>query len=527
MIRRDPAFAACGGTLERYANHLLEACAYAIAKEKERSCAIGIADRYGGLGIGKNGGSGRAVLVNDYYVKGVGRTPLIGALTDEAHASGGAYLEECVRETIFSELAGSEFPGGAVPTLAIIDTGLVQVWQRKSGPYPERRCLLVRPGFLRPAHFERASGHLSADPRDGYSDAQRVRCAYQTAIELWGRAGLLAAYKKLWLTWAEQLAYAYVHRLPHGGDTTSNIAMDGRLLDFGGMTAIPSWARISLAWNIWRIPDVGDSPLNILQAIRTHSELLGKYVDADLANHHIIEEVSRVTLRRYQNVLVREILRLVGLSREQADLLLHKVPGAASVAGRVVSHYRRDHFTLFEGTPIPHIPWDIDQFWSSAPPYHWRALREMLQENQKLLCKSGEGDLKMFAGRVKLRGRDRPKLYRHEFKRELSHHLENEMEGDLLNQHNLGRLISTTVCENRRDSSIEPDNAVPVGFAQNETESYALFRSTDTDKLFAKRESWRDSEATAAPNKAKSVVAISELAEKGFILSDASLALMA
>ena len=40
-----------------------------------------IADRYGGAGIGHNGGSGRNAVVGDLQIKGVGRTPLVSPET--------------------------------------------------------------------------------------------------------------------------------------------------------------------------------------------------------------------------------------------------------------------------------------------------------------------------------------------------------------------------------------------------------------------------------------------------------------
>lgn len=304
VMRDDPAFATCGGTLAAYRTHLLRACGYAISATEgaQGDVTIGIADRYGGPGIGYNGGSGRAVVVNGYHVKGVGRTPLVSVLTDKAHASGGAYLEECVREVIFSELAASEFPGGAVPVLAIIDTGMVQVWDLEAGSHPELRCLLVRPVFLRPAHFERAQAYISHDPTDGYADTQRVMYAFRMLAEQWGQDSLPTVYEHLWLTWAEQLAYAFIHRLPHGGDSTSNIALNGRLLDFGGMTAVPSFARISLTWGA---ATTGDELFTLMQAVTSHAKLLGRYVNAGLASKEAVDRMVSITVQRYQHVLFR------------------------------------------------------------------------------------------------------------------------------------------------------------------------------------------------------------------------------
>jgi len=524
VMRQDPAFIACGGTLATYSDYLLQACAYVIATEDTGdSLAIGVADRYGGRGIGHNGGSGRAVVVNGYHVKGVGRTPLIGTITDEAHASGGAYLEECVRETIFAELAAAEFPGGTIPTLAIIDTGLVQVWQEDHGPRPERRCLLIRPSFVRPAHFERAPSYISIDPRDGYVDSQRVRHAFQTATELWGHDSLPAIYEKFWLTWSEQLAYAFAHRLPHGGDSTSNIALDGQLLDFGAMTAIPSWARISLKWSG---PPAGESLYYLVQAVRSHAIFLGRYVDATLATPEAIGCALNAVVQRYQAALLREMLRLAGLTRPQAESLLQAEPAVSRLLGRLMTHYRREQFTLFEGTPSPRIPWDIERLWSSEPPTHWLLLRDFLMEKRDLLSECGRVDHELWAERVKLRSRSRPALYRARIKRELYLTLELHMAGVALNQNSLDRLIAETVCQNRRDSHIEPNDAIPIGFARGATASYALFRSLDTDACFAMQEWQSELGEPLNPGEKMRKFSVSELVEDKVVFDDASLALI-
>ena len=145
---------------------------------------VGYADRYGGSGIGLNGGSGRAAVVNGYLVKGVGRTPLVSSLTDESHASGGAYLEESIRETIFAEIVRAEFPCSAIPVLAIIDTGLIQIFEESAGPKMERRTLLIRPSFIRPAHFERATAYFSGNPKEGQQDTLRVSQFFTQVVPL-------------------------------------------------------------------------------------------------------------------------------------------------------------------------------------------------------------------------------------------------------------------------------------------------------------------------------------------------------
>lgn len=477
-----------GDRAEQRKEHLLRACAYSITEDGGTEAVTGIADRYGGRGIASNGGSGRAAFLNGYYVKGVGRTPLIGLETQANHTTGGACLEECVRETIFSELANAEFPHGSVPTLGIIDIGVREVWQQSRLRRTERRCLLIRPCFLRPAHFERAAGFIGPDEKAGYLDRLRVEHMLRTATDLLGRDMFLAAYKRFWLAWAEQLAYAFIHRLPHGGDITSNIAFDGALVDFGAMTSVPTWARISLVLG----PPVGGSMACLIDAIRAHAAVLGRYIDPAEATPKRVAEVAGLAAQRYQFVVWREMLRVAGLTRHQAELLLASDKGAelSSALGKIWSHFRRDHFAIFDRTPEPRIPWDVDQLWSENPPKYLRSLREFLMKYFRVFGGESSADrvLRGLAGRSAMRALTRPELFHEQAKRAVSKSLETDLVGSALNQQNLDRLISVTICRNRRDSKVEPEGAIPIGFARNGRWALALFCCLDTGLKFAVRE---------------------------------------
>ena len=469
--------------------HFLRTCGYGIAEVGCAEEATGIADRYGGRGIGANGGSGRGAFVNGYHVKGIGRTPLVGRETEAGHASGGAYLEECVRETILSELVQAEFPHGAVPTLALIDTGVRQVWKQFRPAKIERRCLLVRPCFLRPAHFERAAGFLAEDVKDGHRDRLRVEHMFDTAREVFGRDTFLSIYDRFWLTWAEQLAYAFVHRLPHGGDNTSNVAFDARLLDFGATVSVPTWACVSLALGI---PPLGRSLEAMVHAIRMHALSLGRYIDPAEATLERITGIATIAAERYRLVVQREMLRVAGLTRHQAELLLASDRRAdlVSILGRVLNHFRREQFAIFDGTPDPRIPWDFGRLWSQSPPVYLRRLREFLLNSIEVFGDTRQVDrlVRGFGGRCVMRTWTRSELYRERIKKRLFGLLETDMAGDALNQNSLDEVISATVCRNRRDSKVEPDGAIPIGFARNCYVGYALFRCLDTTREFAVRE---------------------------------------
>ena len=486
VMWRQRGFLESTGSVEARRESILRSCGYAIAEFDGADGRMGIVDRYGGSGIGANGGSGRAAFFNGYYIKGIGRTPLIGRETEAGHASGGAYLEECVRETIFAELVEAEFPHGSVPTVAIIDTGMQQVWEQFHPSKIERKCLLVRPRFLRPAHFERAAAFLGHDEKEGYQDRRRVEHMMRTARELFGLEGFLAMYREFWLAWAEQLAYAFVHRLPHGGDTTSNIAFDGRLLDFGAMASVPTWARVSLELGS---PPVGGSMACLIDAIRLHAVELGRHIESAEATPEGIAKIARLAAHRYQFVVRREILRVAGLSCRQAELLLASKNGAelGSILGRVWTHFRREHFAIFDGTPEPRIPWDVNQLWSDRPPEYLRRLREFLTKHVDLFRGDERKDsaLRTIVGRCSMRTRTRPELYRERIKRTLFRMLETELAGNAANQNSLDELISAIVCCNRRDSKAEPEGAIPIGFARNADVGFALFRCLYTARDFA------------------------------------------
>lgn len=518
VMRMDPGFAECGGTLDDYRAHLLRSCAYVVTDQPSgnEEAAIGVADRYGGTGIGRNGGSGRAVVINGYHVKGVGRTPLVSVLADESHASGGAYLEECVRETIFSELVAAEYPGGSVPTLAIIDTGLVQWWDADAGPLPERRCLLVRPAFVRPAHFERAAGFIATDPADGYADARRVDHAFRVAKTLWGRDALNAAYQKLWSAWAEQLAYGFVHRLPHGGDSTSNIAMDGSLLDFGATTATPSWARISLTWGS---PPTGDGMFYLVNAIKGHAFMLGREVDPAYLSPEGIRKTIAATAQAYQRVMLREMLRVAGLMRPLAERMLQEEPGVVRILGRLLTHYRREQFAIFDGTPSPRVPWDQALLWSDDPPPHWRPLRDCLLAWVERFGIVGRVQV---AGCSVFRGQDRPALYHESIKKELYEHLEHRLKGHALCQESLDHLINGVVCRHRRDGIHEPVGAIPVGFARCSTAGYALFQDLENSRWFAIPE-WRAETSALGIPFGETRVPLREVTEDTIVFDDAAI----
>ena len=239
------------------------------------------ADRYGSPGAAAHGGSGRCGLIGCFQVKGVGPTPLVGASADWLHAHGCLWIEEAIREAIQSEVATAEFPGGAVPTLAVIDLGQRYVFA--DGTLGETRALLVRPAALRPAHLERAvvPNAAKTPALDDRADQRRVRDATRQVLArdepAAADAAMPAFLSTLLRQLARQMAYGQVNRLFNGGFFSSNATLAGELIDFGSFRSLPLWAKVTASNGA---PAFGDERLALREIARSLLFTLDKHAPA-------------------------------------------------------------------------------------------------------------------------------------------------------------------------------------------------------------------------------------------------------
>lgn len=473
------------GDLEAYERQLLASCAFLVAQPEEiaagAAVVTGYADRYGGSGIGSNGGSGRATVVNGYLVKGVGRTRLVSALTDQSHASGGAYLAESVRETIYGEIVRAEFPHSAVPVLAIIDTGLVQVWDHAFGPAVERRTLVVRPCFVRPAHFLRATGFISEDPKEGQRDRLRVQAMFTHARSTLGEQGFANAYENLWRTWARQLAYAFIHRLPHGSNTMSNICFDGKLLDFGATSAVPSWANTATMMARHSFA----SQTGLLRGlISSTGYYFGRYFNARYASEAEQAKLSAITDEEYRRTLMVEGLRLCGLPRSVAEraVLGPQRQRILSSLYTVIKYFQGELVDMVEATPSPRLAWDLTKLWQADPPQHLSALQAVLLS---LVSPDAAKDAEL---RCALLSATRDGHFREEAKDTIHAALDRSSRREEPDRAQIEQFICRQVAMARRDHRLEVDGAVTIGFAIGNATSYVLLREHAGDRTFAVRE---------------------------------------
>jgi hypothetical protein len=232
--------------------------------------------------------------------------------------------------------------------------------------------------------------------------------------------------------------------------------------------------------------------------------------------------------QRYQDTILCEVLRVAGLTREQAKQLVSSCDQKElmTVVARLMTHYRREHLAVFNGMPmpVPHFKWDVDQIWSETPPAHLLALRAFLVEKIDMSNRGGvSGEvIQAWSARCAVRSRSREALYRDRVKRDLYRILESDLKGEALKQESLDCVISEWVCRNRRDSSIDPLDALPIGFARHATASYALFQEQGSGRRFAVTEGGLDCRESADLDGLKKL-AIESIADDGIVFSDPSI----
>lgn len=89
----------------------------------EADTKLFLAERYGGFGIGYNGGGARCGSLGPFQVKGCGKNLLAGADQDVHHSYGGFKALYAAHEAIYGSILEGILPLGAVRILGIILTG--------------------------------------------------------------------------------------------------------------------------------------------------------------------------------------------------------------------------------------------------------------------------------------------------------------------------------------------------------------------------------------------------------------------
>lgn len=287
-------------------------------------------DRYGGEGVGYNGGSGRCGDDKLVQIKGIGQTPLLGTATDKLHSYGGATLGEAIREAIWGEIFNALTPHGATRVLGILGTNTFTYSSLRpvNGRNVDgKRALILRQLSVRPAHFMRAVYFDNADPwlSGPGMDAQRTKAAIATfhlalrdqlgwsaetadddPISLINR-GLVEMFGRI----ARQVAVTQAKRLPHCTLNCSNICLNGKLIDFGTATAVRGYRPYIIDYASRRFLFEEDS---FLATIRNLHFYLKKYLPRVASAALMpVDTLIQHYLSAYDSYAVAECAKLTGL----------------------------------------------------------------------------------------------------------------------------------------------------------------------------------------------------------------------
>ena len=315
---------------------VLEEYAYVIPSDLERHEDFEgdeltfYAERYGGAGTGLHGGGVRCGIGRLFQVKGIGSNLLRGEGTLEScfwHSHGGVTLAEAVQEAAWSEVFQQALPYGAARVHSIILTG-TDCWYE--GPKGERsrapRALVVRDPVIRPAHFERATYFRPEKGLALCSDVERVRAAifslpgllpHSPAASPWNGVAtwedLIEGLHAMAHRFAIQCAAAQSKRLMHGALNASNIGIDGRWLDFGTATSLPSHANTKSYGLPPHLPTLWEEQNRIPGILANLSFYAHKYFPgAPMFQSSFVEALIFWFSRSHQQALTHSYLMLAG-----------------------------------------------------------------------------------------------------------------------------------------------------------------------------------------------------------------------
>jgi hypothetical protein len=312
---------------------LIDQCAFILTtrrRDRRAEQQIWLSERYGGEEIVNNGGGVRCGLSIDLQVKGIGANLLLGCNSDDAHSNGHLSLVDAIYEAAWSEILEEVAPFGVQRVVAVLKMG------EHAHIDGGARALLVRRPEIRPAHFERAiyfkpirdaSWHREADVR-------RVRNSVRYLGEILPRPADIAEQQWRGMTdkerfsaglgefarrLAAQLAYMRSRFMAHGC-TSSNVSMDGRLLDFTSVMSLLAFGAESLPdlkamWN-----KASREHLPIMKSISSICFYANKYwLKDDEFSAQALGYAIREFSREFDAKFARYFLCMAGVPRVLAE----------------------------------------------------------------------------------------------------------------------------------------------------------------------------------------------------------------
>lgn len=231
---------------------LLEALSWRVlakgADPKGQRTVTAFADRYGGVGMAKASGAGRAIILpwGNFQVHGAGETSLVSTDTKLYPVHRGAHPMVTAWSTAIKTSAIAQlFDVRSPRVLAVLDWGDVGIFPEGSdeGMPPgtrQRRGVFIRAGMqFRPAHL--VEGVTGGGP---FSLGVLLRGAAAQGLAPAGPPDVRAIFSAAARRHARVQAQAMRYRFLHGALNTSNMELAGGVLDVEVSTTQPGTAPI-------------------------------------------------------------------------------------------------------------------------------------------------------------------------------------------------------------------------------------------------------------------------------------------
>lgn len=286
------------------------------------------AERYGGVGVGGNGGGVRCGNTDKFQLKGIGINPLLGDHDDYNHSTGNYSLSEAVSEVINSQVYGQILPVGVAQAYGLVSIGKSRF---KGDPYGHRldlaimaREICVRPAHFLPQPFFKPFARYKSILMD---DVARVRSVNKALAKKFENNNVFIMYLGKYLSAsANQLAFAKVFRIAHGAYSPSNVCFDGRWLDLTNMSMVPAGTNYAAAKDTVPFLAEPQEPIKVVQQVVYN---YSKYNFTDL---NIVPLVNYY----YEQFNAYFLHYLIGLFGLDCRLLGHEV---ALVERQVIAKY--------------------------------------------------------------------------------------------------------------------------------------------------------------------------------------------
>lgn len=200
-------------------------------------------ERYGGIGIGTNGGGARCGNYNGFQYKGIGCNLLASNATKKSHANGTLTLLDGITEVIYSQVLSQLLPMGVVQSIGLLFVGNDSAYCEYSGTGTRKTtagAILIRETCIRPAHFFPIPHYQPNEQDVDFNDSVRLKDIHKIFANQFSGYDNFANYiGELLSRHASQFAFARIARIAHGAVSPSNIALDGRWLDLNTVNFLP------------------------------------------------------------------------------------------------------------------------------------------------------------------------------------------------------------------------------------------------------------------------------------------------